>query len=185
MDAQGRTLPSLAVHVASWQGPPLRLDLAGHVVRGLQRQRVHGHANMLVGQLRRRVAAAVGLQAQQTRLLSQGQQHPQHLVDLACSLDWSCTCQRASQCQGCCCTTPAPISQHIAGTELNDDSKLLERVRLRDGQVVHYMATPHPLGYVEPAGSPAQPSAVAILAEQVLPHCKTLQVPVSGADMLC
>ena len=54
-----------------------------------------------------------------------------------------------------------------AGTELNSDSKLLEDVRLKDGQVVHHMATPLPLAYVQATAAPAGMSAVAILAEQV------------------
>ena len=54
-----------------------------------------------------------------------------------------------------------------AGTELNNDSRLLGELRLQDGQVVQCMATPRPLVYVDAAAEPQAQAAISILAMQV------------------
>ena len=66
-------MPDLPAHAASWRGPSLMLDLTGHVVHGQQqRRKLAVHSNMLVGQLRRLVAAKVDLPACKARLFFQG-----------------------------------------------------------------------------------------------------------------
>ena len=67
-------MPSVPAHAASWQGPNLRVELAGQSPQGsAARLRIQAAANMCVGHLRRLVAAAGGLQPQNLRMFYQGE----------------------------------------------------------------------------------------------------------------
>ena len=66
-------MPCTPAHAASWQGQPLRVDMASQSPRGsTARPRITASANMCVGHLRRLVAAASGLQPQNLRMFYQG-----------------------------------------------------------------------------------------------------------------
>ena len=76
---QARTMPLQAAHAASFQGHALRLEVQpqGHAkLASTGRLRVNTFSNAYVGQLRRQIAALLGVPPGQLRLLHGGEPSP-------------------------------------------------------------------------------------------------------------
>lgn len=70
---QGKTMPAVPMHVASFQGPVTRFEVqASKQQQQPNRFRITGHSHMYVGQMRRMVAAKLGCPPEYLRLFAQG-----------------------------------------------------------------------------------------------------------------
>ena len=70
---QGPALPETVAHTASFQGHPLRLEVnVQGTAAPAQRLKLISHTKECIGQLRRKVAASIGVTASCVRLLYAG-----------------------------------------------------------------------------------------------------------------
>lgn len=155
---QGRTLPPVASHRASFKGQQLTLEVQVNNMPGIHRSKVACFANEYVGTVRRRIAHQLGCEPQRVRMLHAGKQASAH--NLSCVI------------RSICWKRPICLHNCNAGDEWKNDTQLLMQVMSKMSGRQLVIATVSPVDNSYTVQSPNQQqlweqSSIATLARMV------------------